>query len=219
MPKLLRQVLSVFAVVGLSAAVAACGDDDDAADTEDTTTTEAAAADEGEDHDMTAEAACSGDATEIFPPSAEPVVDADPVTITAAEDEAGGTTVYSFSENTSTDLGGIGSYAVTFRNDGAEMHELIVTRINDDETRSVADLLQAAAGGENPEDFSSDVAAGSACPGKSSTIGVEIAEPGRYVVLCFFPVGSEPGLTEAELDALEGPPHAAQGMITEVTVS
>jgi uncharacterized cupredoxin-like copper-binding protein len=221
MPKLLRLLLSVFAVLSLSAALAACGDDDDAADTEDTTTTAAAAADEGEDHDMAAEAACEGDATEVFPPSAQPATDADEVTITATETDAGGSTVYAFSENTATDLGGIGSYAVTFENQGEEMHELIVSRIKDDEQRSVADLLQAAAGGENPEDFSTDVAAGSACPGNSSRIGVDIETPGRYVVLCFFPVGSEPGKTQAELEALQGsaPPHAAQGMITEVNVS
>ena len=218
MPKLLRLLLSIFAVLSLGVALAACGDDDDA-DTDDTTTTEAPeAADEGEDGgEEAAEPICAEGDVFVFPPDHEPAEGAEPVTVTATEEDAGGEIVYSFNESATTDLGEIGSYAVTFQNDGAEMHELVVSRINDDETRSVPELLAAIGEGTNPDTFSNDVAATSACPGEETELGVEIEDAGRYVLVCTFPVGSTPGLTEAEFP--EGPPHAAQGMVVEMVVS
>ncbi|HJR23860.1 MAG TPA: hypothetical protein VJ804_00180 [Acidimicrobiales bacterium] len=219
MPKLLRLLLSIFAVLSLGVALAACGDDDDA-DTDDTTTTEAAdeATDEGEDggEEASGPLCAEGDAF-IFPPSSEPAEGAEAVSITATEEEAGGQTVYSFSDNAATDLGEVGSYAVTFQNEGEEMHELIVTRLNDDETRSVPELLAAVGEGTDPASFSTDVGTTSACPGEETVVGAEIEDAGRYLLVCAFPVGATPGLTEDELP--EGPPHAAQGMVVEMVVS
>lgn len=215
MPKLLRLLLSVFAVLSLGVALAACGDDDDA-DTDDTTTTEAAgeATDEGDE--ASAPLCAEGDAF-IFPPSSEPAADADPVNVSVSEEEAGGQTVYSFSENAATDLGEVGTYAVTFQNTGEEMHELILSRINDDETRTVPELLAAIGQGTDPASFSTDVATTSACPGEETVVGASITEPGRYVLVCAFPVGATPGLAQDELP--QGPPHAAQGMVNEITIS
>ena len=48
---------------------------------------------------------------------------------------------------------------------------------------------------------------------------MDIEEPGRYVLLCFFPSGALPGQPGSALEGLEGPPHAAAGMLNEVTIS
>jgi hypothetical protein len=226
LPKLLRLLLSVFAVLSLGVALAACGDDDDG-DTDDTTTTEASdePTDEGEDEgtDEGEEAAgplCGDGATFLFPPEPEPSDDAQAVTIGVVEAQEGGQTVYSFTEN-AANIPGVGSYAVTFQNDGAEAHELIVSRINDDETRTIEELLQALAAGEEGQTFSTLVGATSACPGESTTVGMDIESAGRYVLSCNFPVGSVPGLSMEDFGALAetAPPHAAQGMVVEAVVS
>lgn len=222
MPKLLRLLLSVFAVLSLGVALAACGDDDDA-DTDDTTTTEPAdeATDEGEEGTDEGEEAsgplCAEGDEFIFPPTAEPATDADPVNVSVTEEGEGAERVYGFSENAATDLGEPGSYAVTFQNTGEEMHELVVSRINDDETRTVPELLAAVGEGTDPASFSTDAGATSACPGEETVVGVNIESAGRYVLVCVFPVGSTPGLSESELP--EGPPHAAQGMVVEMVVA
>ena len=225
MVPLKRSLLSVLVLVALGEGLVACGDDDDGSGATGPTATTGAMTDDGSsDHDHggsptgTGAPLCAEGDTEVFPAEPAPSADADEVVVSVTEEQAGDITVYSLSESTATDLAGVGSYAVTFRNQGEEMHELAVARIDEDETRTVPELLQAAEGGEDPSTFSTDIAAGSACPGEETRIGVPIDRPGRYVLLCRFPVGSEPGLTQAELDALDAPPHAAQGMVTEVAV-
>ncbi len=214
MQRQLRLLLSLLTVLALGVALGACGDDDDTT-TEPSEVTDDGASDEGEDGgEEASEPLCAEGATTVFPSEGEPSADAQPVTITATEADEAGTIVYAFSENATTDLASVGEYAVTFENQGAEMHEMAVVRINDDETRPVGEILQS---GDAPETFSTDVAFGSACPGESSVIPVTIETPGRYVLACLFPVGSTPGITEAEFP--EGPLHAAQGMLNEVTVS
>ena len=55
-------------------------------------------------------------------------------------------------------------------------------------------------------------------PGDSDTLFVDL-EPGRYVIVCFLPVGATPDNMEAlESGELEGPPHFTQGMVEEFTV-
>ena len=211
MPKLLRLLLSLFAVVSLSAAVAACGDDDDAEDA--TATTEAdetddgatdEGADEGEDgppdENPCAEGG-SGDLGEDGGPG--PAADATPVTVTGTE--------YQFAGG--EELATMGSYALTFTNVGTELHEAVVVKLADGETRPLEELLASE---EEPE--TTDIAFAFACPGASSEpVAAEITEPGRYVMLCFIPVGTLP--TTAPEDFAEGPPHAAQGMVREFQVA
>jgi hypothetical protein len=215
MSKRMRLLLSLFAITALAVGVAGCGDDDgdDAAAeddggeaTEDDSATDDAAEDDGGDEEA---AACAEGDTFLFPPSGEPTADALPVTIAATD--------YAFSDN-AADIPGVGSYAVTFQNEGEEIHELIVSRINDDETRSVPELLAGIAGGENPEDLSTTVAATSACPGESTIVAVDIESAGRYVLVCNLPVGAVPGSTEADFEELTGS-HAEQGMVVEAIVA
>jgi plastocyanin len=110
-----------------------------------------------------------------------------------------------------------------------ELHEMVVIRIPDSETRPVAELVRL------PEDQLQGIIGNAepamvllAPPGGGEMIKAvgdgKINEPGRYAVVCFIPTGADP---QAYLNAPQtggppqvdgGPPHAAQGMFGEITV-
>lgn len=143
----------------------------------------------------------SGDLGEVEAPSD----DAAPIEVTADEYVFGG-----LDEITST-----GEYALTLRNEGEELHEVALVRIDDDETRPVEELLQE----DDPSEFATDIAFAFACPGDTSEpTAVSIDEPGRYVAVCFIPVGVTADTPPEEFETL-GPPHAVQGMVAEIQVS
>jgi hypothetical protein len=111
----------------------------------------------------------------------------------------------------------------------AEIHELVLLRLPDDETRSVDELL-ALPEGELQALFAAPPAVVLvAPPGEDGFAAVgtgAIPDPGRYVAMCFIPTGADP---QAYLDALDanpgqppavkgGPPHFTAGMYQEVTV-
>jgi hypothetical protein len=102
-----------------------------------------------------------------------------------------------------------GTTAITFTNEGQEVHEIGLARINDDVTLSVEELLAL------PEEQSTTMVtfAGGAFaePGDSDTTFVEL-EPGRYAAVCFIPQGTTHD-TEGS-----GPPHFTLGMLAEFTV-
>lgn len=104
-----------------------------------------------------------------------------------------------------------GYTVVTFTNEGQEQHEMFALRFNDGTTESLEEIV------ELPEDevFSkiTPVNATWALPGTSDTVSWNLTEPGRYAIVCFIPVGS---VGESEGD---GPPHFAEGMVREFTVS
>jgi len=105
-------------------------------------------------------------------------------------------------------------------NTGAEVHELILFRRADGETRPAEELLALpeAEGGEALT-FTSGMGAG---PGDDSYAVVGDLEAGSYVMVCFIPVGT--ATEEAYFAAMESgeepttPPHFTQGMIQELTV-
>jgi len=102
-----------------------------------------------------------------------------------------------------------GVVAVTFSNEGDELHEIGVARINDDVTLPVEQVLAL------PEEqiFASLQLAGIAfaAPGESETTFMRM-EPGRYGAACFVPQGTTHD-TEGT-----GPPHFTLGMFAEFTV-
>ncbi len=104
-----------------------------------------------------------------------------------------------------------GTTFVDFTNDGTEQHEFVVVRINDDTTESVDELL--ALSEEEASTKTQFVGATFAPPGQSGSGIIEFGEPGRYVAVCFIPVGS---VGDAEGD---GAPHAMEGMTKEFTVT
>jgi hypothetical protein len=165
---------------------------------------------------------------------------------TAAQDEA--TTDDSMDmEGLSVEVGGV-EYAytglptslpagteLTFRNDGAELHELIVARIADDTTESLEELL--AMGDAAIAEGKVEIIGGEpliANPGEVANGSLSLEREGDYVALCFVPQGLVPeqleewGVTEdtppeewpAEAQAiLANPPHLAAGMIQEFVVT
>ena len=110
-----------------------------------------------------------------------------------------------------------------------ELHEMVVIRIPDSETRPVADLVklpesqqQAVFGNAEPAMVLL------APPGGGEMIKAvgdgKITEKGRYAVICSIPTGADP---QAYLNAppsdgppqvAGGPPHLVQGMFGELTV-
>jgi hypothetical protein len=110
-----------------------------------------------------------------------------------------------------------GTTAFNLSNEGQELHEFAVLRLKADAT--LDDLL------ELPEDASEEelgrLAAevpggGFAFPGESDVALITLKRPGRYVAMCFIPVGTTPDAAE---DGGTGPPHFTQGMTAEFEVT
>jgi len=215
------------ALAGVAAllALAACGDDDDEGAADDTAAevTEAPATSAAAGTTAAPETTATGEgapAGEGGPPPVNPCAEGENGQLGPTEPPAEGATAL---EVTAVDYGfqGLdavtepGEYALSLTNGGKELHEIVIVRLNDDETRSVQELLQAQ---EDPSTFSTDIAFGFACPGATSEpIAANMTEPGRYVAVCFIPVGATPETPPSEFETL-GPPHAVQGMVAEVTL-
>ncbi|GAA3225908.1 hypothetical protein GCM10017691_15080 [Pseudonocardia petroleophila] len=103
-----------------------------------------------------------------------------------------------------------GESAVTLTNEGEDLHEIVLARLNDDVTLPVEQVLALP----TEEALASVQLVGIVVvpPGASDTVFVD-ASPGRYVVACFIPEGTTlagPGT---------GPPHFTLGMMKEITVA
>jgi uncharacterized cupredoxin-like copper-binding protein len=109
-----------------------------------------------------------------------------------------------------------GRTTFVFTNNGAEIHEMVVFRINDGVTETVAQLLALP-----EEEAFEKVEFAGATFGVQGETDIETFEltPGRYVALCFVPTGT----IEVETDESEivepGPPHFTEGMQAEFTVT
>jgi hypothetical protein len=102
-----------------------------------------------------------------------------------------------------------GTATVTFSNEGEELHEIGLIRINDDVDLSLEELLQLPE--EQAMTMAQFVGAAFAAPGEADTTYLDL-EPGRYGAVCFIPQG-----TTHEHEG-NGPPHLALGMLAEFTV-
>lgn len=207
-----RKLAALLAAALLTIGLAACGDDDDddtAIGADDTSETA------GDDHDMPTDGDEGGppdinpcaegaDPAEAgLPPAEEPAEGATAVTVTAKD--------YEFEGVDALEAGG--TFAITFENEGNELHELMIQRIDESETRSVEEMLQS----EERPDTVTEVAFGFACPGSSTVVNADLSEPGRYVALCFIPVGTLPETDPKDFES-GGPPHAMQGMVVEFII-
>lgn len=107
----------------------------------------------------------------------------------------------------------------SFRNDGEELHEMVVVKRNEGVPDSFEDIL------EMPEQEAlllvSIVGGAIAEPGETAEETVTVEEAGDYLMVCFVPVGMtalpSPGESMAS-DAPTGPPHFTRGMLAEFTV-
>ena len=105
---------------------------------------------------------------------------------------------------------------VRVTNEGGELHEVVLLRRNDDVTAAFPDLLSL------PQEEAQSMVSQAGFtfvgePGATAYLYADL-EPGDYAAVCFLPVGA------TDFGALEGlgedaPPHAAQGMVAEFTVS
>ena len=102
-----------------------------------------------------------------------------------------------------------GTVSVTFTNEGEELHEIGIVRINDDVAMTLEEI--AALPPEEAESMIRFTGAAFASPGESDTVFLEM-EPGRYGAACFVPEGTTHD-TEGS-----GPPHVALGMLAEFEV-
>ncbi|MGD8684264.1 MAG: hypothetical protein PVG27_09970 [Chloroflexota bacterium] len=177
----------------------------------------------------------------------------------AAQDEASTDRTMDM-EGLSIDVGGV-EYAftglptsvpagttLTFTNNGAEIHELVLARIADGVTESLEELLGMEAEGRDPmaEGLVTMIGDGQpliAVPGQTADGSFTLAEEGRYVALCFVPtgldfttleeLGVDPGTLGPETDpstlppdaaafleeVMGNPPHLAMGMVQEFVVT
>jgi len=106
-----------------------------------------------------------------------------------------------------------GRIGVRFDNQGDEVHEAAFLRIVDGEERSIEELL--ALPEEEAQQLAVPVGGLQAGPGEERAAVLDL-EPGRYAVICFVPVGMTSLAEDPGEDA--GPPHAFEGMVTEVVV-
>lgn len=112
-----------------------------------------------------------------------------------------------------------GALAVSFTNEGAELHEMVVVRINDGVDMTAEELL--ALPEEEALSLATPLGAAFADPGDTTPAIFDLNEPGNYFIACFIPVGLTPEAAqdaEATGSELDGPPHFTQGMFAEFTV-
>ncbi len=103
-----------------------------------------------------------------------------------------------------------------------EVHELVAVRIPDGEARAVAELVKDPAAlsalfGAGPPAVLLIAGPGSDEPGAVGGDGT-LRTPGRYLLVCNIPTGTDPGAYLAGRSSPGGPPHLAQGMFAELTV-
>ena len=84
--------------------------------------------------------------------------------------------------------------ALTFTNDGTEVHEMIVVRVTDEVT-PLEELMEMPE--EDTAGISEFVGYLSAFPGTSAEGSVTVQTPGRYVATCVINQGSDPTAFEA----------------------
>ena len=126
---------------------------------------------------------------------------------------------------------------LTFRNDGAEVHEMVLLRIGDETTETLEELLAMDAEGRDPVGEGLVEFIGGeplfAAPGTTAEGTLPLDSEGRYLVICFIPQGltdmsvleslgpdTDPADMPPEVQAImANPPHVELGMIQEFTVT
>lgn len=170
----------------------------------------------GDDDGEGATADTSGDAT---PVAAAEVVAPDTVEIGADD--------FEFTDVPATMAAGT---ELTLRNDAAtELHELVAFRLDDDETRSLDEIMALP-----PEEMQALLGEPATViltpPGSDESVTAvgdgTLAEPGRYILSCFIPTGVDPdeylsaaATSDGPPEVGDGPPHIVHGMYAEVEVN
>jgi hypothetical protein len=103
-----------------------------------------------------------------------------------------------------------GTFAIRFSNLGAELHEILLLKIADDQS-----LQQVRRGGGDAvkEKGLKSISGMHAPPGESTVGFFEVAKPGRYVMACLIRQG-----TSSREQRGKGDPHVELGMFAEFSV-
>jgi hypothetical protein len=109
-----------------------------------------------------------------------------------------------------------GTTVLNFSNAGTEFHEVALMKVADGEERPLEELM--ALSDDEVEPLVTEKAFVLTPPGVSSYVTAEL-EPGRYVALCFVPVGATPEALQSGAALNEEDGHFMHGMVTEFTVS
>lgn len=109
-----------------------------------------------------------------------------------------------------------GTTLFTLANEADEFHEIILFQLAEGEERPVEELLTLP--DEEVEGLVTEKAFAFAPPGAETFVTAEL-EAGRYVALCFVPVGATPEALESgePLDEADG--HFMHGMVSEFEVA
>ena len=197
-----RRVIAAAAAIALLAA--GCGDDDDEVDAAATTEAEAEAEEEAAEEEAEEEA----DASEAG--------DAEAVEVTAVDYEYEGL----------PETVPVGTTLSLVNGSDAELHELVVFRLADDEERSVEELLALPKDEFDPGMPAAVLLAPPGGPMIEALGDGTLTEAGRYAAICAIPTGADPAayLKAAEEsqggppDVEGGPPHFTMGMFAEFEV-
>jgi plastocyanin len=128
-------------------------------------------------------------------------------------------TDYAFSDF-GTELSGPTTFA--FRNEGTDLHEMVIVRKNDGVTTTFEELLALP----EEEAFAQVQFLGQtmAEAGQTAPDVITAEQPGEYLMICFIPQGmtSLPSLdpnASGPPDLGDGPPHFTLGMLKEFTIA
>jgi hypothetical protein len=109
-----------------------------------------------------------------------------------------------------------GTTVMTFDNKGTEFHEMALVRIDEGEERSLEELLAL------PEDEVDSLITEKGfvlAPPGAQTYTTADLDPGRYVAICFVPVGATPEALESGATLNEEDGHFMHGMVAEFEVA
>jgi hypothetical protein len=109
-----------------------------------------------------------------------------------------------------------GTALVQLKNEGTEFHEIALMRIADGETRPLDELLKLPP--EEVGTVATEVGGSFAPPSAGNATTFDL-EPGRYVALCFVPVGATPEALQSGQQLDENNGHFMHGMVAEFQVS
>ncbi len=116
---------------------------------------------------------------------------------------------------------------VSFKNESdKEVHELVALRIKDGDTRPLSGILTLPdAERDAAAEFRGVLFAFPGEEGMAPAGPVTLAQPGRWVFVCSIPTGADPAAYRnapqgpGAPEVPGGPPHAVQGMVTELQVT
>jgi hypothetical protein len=109
-----------------------------------------------------------------------------------------------------------GTTVLNLDNQGTEFHEFVLMQVAEGEERPFEELM--ALPEEEVETLVSDKAFVLAPPGAASYVTAEL-DPGRYIAVCFVPVGATPEALASGAPLPEDDGHFMHGMVAEFEVA